>query len=501
MAFLEVRNLSKSFPGVVALRDVDIAADLGEVHAIVGANGAGKTTLMNILAGALAPSAGEVCVNGQQMAGFSPLRSRELGISAVYQDLNLVAELSVARNVFLGREPAGRFGLIDRDRLMAETSTLLDHYRFGLRSGDVVGDLTVAQRQLVEIARALSIEARVLILDEPTAVLSLAEQSNLFDIILNLKRDNLLTLYVSHRLGEIFEIADRVSVLRDGRKIATVSTDEIEETELVRMMIGHEVRQSFHLPDVDPTASPVLQAVYRSGAQVTELALRPGEIVGLAGFVGAGRSYLARALVGLGGPGEATVRVQGEARKFRTPEDAFRDGIIYLTEDRKRDGLFSNLSILTNATAAALPLFSRLGVVRGTAERQEGGRILKQLRLVARSLHSPITELSGGNQQKVVFGRALLREPRVLICDEPTRGIDVGAKDEIYDLLIELAARGVAIILISSEVKELLAITHRILVMRDRAVVEEFETRGAAEDEILLAATGVRGTRPRGVAQ
>ena len=490
MPFLEIAGLSKSFPGVDALQRFDLEAEFGEVHAIVGANGAGKSTLMNILAGALAPSAGEIRVGGKTVATYAPREARELGISTVFQEFSLIPQLSVARNIFLGREPVTTVGMIDIGRLNAETQSLLDRYRFGLRAEDIVEDLSVAEQQFVEIARALSVAARVLVLDEPTAVLSLREQENLFDIIDKLKRDNLLVLYVSHRLDEVFAIADRVTVLRDGKKIGTMRTAETDQAALVRMMIGHDVRQWYPLPKVDPVGPPVLQVTYRSAGGVTRFAVRRGEIIGLAGFVGAGRSYLARALVGLAKRDEIELKIAGRPRHFRSPEHAIRDGVVYLTEDRKRDGLFANLSVLVNTTAAGLGLFSRLGLIRKSVERAEGGGMLARLRLVASSLTAPVQQLSGGNQQKVVFGRALLCKPKVLICDEPTRSVDVGAKDEIYDLLIELADQGVAIIVISSEVKELLMITHRILVMRNRAVVEELQTRQAEEDQILLAATG-----------
>jgi ABC-type sugar transport system ATPase subunit len=484
MAFLEIRGLSKTFPGVTALDGVDLAAEAGEVHALVGANGAGKSTLMNVLAGVLSPNTGEIRLAGRPVAFAAPRAAREAGVSIVYQESSAIPDLTVAENIFLGREPSRRLGLLDRRRLYGEARRLLDHYHLPLDPAAPVRHLSVAGQQLVEIARALSISARILILDEPTAVLSLAEQRNLFDIIAGSKGPHRLILYVSHRLEEVLAIADRITVLRDGRKVATVAAAGLRQADLVRLMVGHDLRESFPLPA--PASSPPLLDVAVEG-NPARLQVRRGEIVGLAGLVGAGRSRLGRAL---GGLEPIDLRIDGRPVRLRSPADALAHGIVYLTEDRKGEGLFANLSVLVNTTAAALPSLSRLGVLSAASERAAGEAILGRLRLVARSLGAPVRELSGGNQQKVIFGRALLGRPRVLVCDEPTRGIDVGAKDEIYELLIELARQGVAIVLISSEMKEVLALSHRIVVMRDGRVVREFAGDEAKEHDVLMAAMG-----------
>jgi len=494
VAFLEIRGLSRRFPGVDALRDVNLDAEPGEVHALIGANGAGKSTLMNLLGGVLPASSGEIRLAGARFAPSSPRAAQAAGVSTVYQELSLIAQRSIDENIFLGREPANRLGIVDRARLRTETETLLRRYHLPLDPLAPVEELTVAQQQMVEIARALSVQARVLILDEPTAVLSLHERENLFDIIKTLKGEGVLVLYVSHRLDEIFAIADRVTVLRDGRKIATVGTAETTERELVRMMIGHDVRDRLPLPHVPMDEPPLLEVTYETEARRCSFVLRRGELLGIAGFVGAGRSFLARSIMGAARTGRLEMRLAGQPLRIESPRDAINHGILYLTEDRKREGLFDTRSVLDNTTAAALPLFSRAGILHKRTERQRANAVLDGLRLVAHSLDAPVIELSGGNQQKVVLGRALLRQPKVLICDEPTRGVDVGAKEEIYAILLGLAEQGVGIIVISSEAKELLALTHRTLVMRDRTIVAEFQADAANEAEILLAATGAART-------
>jgi ribose transport system ATP-binding protein len=483
MTLLEIRGLTKTFPGVTALAGVGLAIDAGEVHAVVGANGAGKSTLMHVLAGVTAPTAGEIRLDGVPVAFGSPRAAREHGISIVYQESSAIPGLTVAETVFLGHEPSGRFGVLDRRRMLADAGRLLARYHLALEPGATVGSLSVAGQQLVEIARALSVASRILIFDEPTAMLSLAEQRNLFDIIAALRTPDRAILYVSHRLEEIFSIADRISVLRDGRKVATLRTADVRQADLVRLMVGHEVAATATTP-APAVAAPRLEVEARGGLRLT---VGPGEILGLAGLVGSGRSRLARAVAGLE---PVTLRVDGRPVRITSPRAALRAGIVYLTEDRKREGVFGELSVLRNTTAAALPRLSRLGFLRPSAERAACRSILERLRLVARSLGAPARQLSGGNQQKVILGRALLAEPRVLVCDEPTRGIDVGAREEIYARLGELARQGVSIILIASDLAELLALSHRVLVLRDGRIVGELPGGAAREHDVLMLATG-----------
>jgi ABC-type sugar transport system ATPase subunit len=483
---LEIKGLTKRFPGVLALEGVDFSAEAGEVHALVGANGAGKSTLMNLLSGVFRPTEGEILIDGEAVQLSSPGVAVGCGVSTVYQEFSSIPQLTVAQNIFLGREPCGKTGILSLGKMYADARAILDKYHLDLDETSLVENLTVANLQLVEIARALSVESRILILDEPTAVLSLPEQENLFRIIEQLKQQGMLILYVSHRMEEIFSISDRVTVLRDGRKIDTVKTEEITPADIIRMMIGHDIDQSSGLSAI--SGEPVLEVKFkdnRRGFKVVK-----GEILGVAGLVGAGRTRLARKLIGAESNDDMEITLNGERINPASPQDAIQKGVVYLTENRKYDGLFANLSVLKNTTASALKRFSSLGFLAQNNERQKGVEILDRLHLVASSVDVPISTLSGGNQQKAIFGRALLCNPTILICDEPTRGVDVGAKEEIYQLLVELAEQGVAIIFISSEMKELFAAAHRLLVLHEGDIVEDLPTEQLSEEKVLQAATG-----------
>jgi len=494
MPLLQVGNLHKHYPGVAALKGVDFSGESGEVHAIVGANGAGKSTLMNLISGATSPTGGEIRLDGVAVSLTSPQVAQNLGIATVYQEFSLVPQLTIARNIFLGREPRGAFGLIDEARLNADAASLLAKFHIALDPRTEVSSLSVAEQQLVEIMRALSFSARILILDEPTAVLSLAEQDNLFAMMRQLRSEGMLILYVSHRLEEVMAIADRVTVLRDGSKVGTREIDELSIDELVKMMIGERCGTAGSVASV-PADAGRYDIAYTTNVGTQDIAVRRGEIVGLAGLVGAGRTTFARALAGFGCASARThVKYDKQSLDNASPQAAMRSGIVYLTEDRKRDGIFAGIDIIGNATAAALAKNGRFGLRDRGAERRRSQAILERMRLVAASLDMPIDKLSGGNQQKVVLGRALLVSPRFLICDEPTRGVDIGAKSEIHDLLRELAAQGTAIIVISSEIDELLALSHRIVVMSDRRFVTEIAAAEADETTILTAAASSGAT-------
>ena len=486
-ALLEVRGLTKRFGAVTALDGVDFTGRRGQVHALTGANGAGKSTLMNLLAGVNTPSAGEIRIDDAPVHFASPAQARAAGISAVYQELTVLPELTVAQNIWLGREPRTRWGLLDRQALLARTGLLLAEYGLPLAPARVAGTLSVAGRQLVEIARALSTSARILTLDEPTAVLSAAERTRLFDIVGQLKRRGLLILFVSHRLDEVFEISDEVTVLRNGRRVISTGTAGLDRAMLVRHMVGHDVDERTLAEAPPPTARPAIEVSVRGGGGPLEMRLAPGEIVGLGGLVGAGRTRLARRIAGLDPQAFADFRIGERRFAVRSAADAIRHGVVYLTEDRKRDGLFSGLSVLNNCSAGTLGSVSRLGLMDRRAERRRVAPLLAQLKVVAASVHAPVRSLSGGNQQKVLFARALLARPTLLICDEPTRGVDVGAREDIYGLIETLGREGVAVLLISSDLKELLSMCHRVLVVRDAAVVAELPAN-ASERDIVDAA-------------
>ena len=472
---LELRGLGKRYGGTWALEAVDLSARAGEVHALLGANGAGKSTLLNLLAGIAAPSAGVIRLDGHDVRFASPADAAAARIASVHQELTVLPQLTVAENVWLGREPRRRLGLLDRRALRADTVAVVRRHGLPLDPDTVAGRLSVAGRQLVEIARALSALPRILTLDEPSAVLSTQERDRLFAIVRTLTAQGLLVLFVSHRLDEVFELTDRVTVLRNGRRVFDGRTAQVTRRELVQHMVGHAVEE--RIAPRRPVASGSARTEIRiEGRQVppVTIELAAGEIVGLGGLVGAGRTRLARRLAGLEPGVTATYRLgNGESFTIRSAREAIGRGIVYLTEDRKRDGLFLNLPVAANASAAALGRIARLGWLSRGHEHAAVRPVLDRLRLVAASLRMPVRSLSGGNQQKVLFGRALLARPRVLVCDEPTRGVDVGAREEIYSLIEALATSGVAIVLISSDLKELIGVAQRILVVRDARIVAE----------------------------
>ena len=485
---LELRGIGKRFPGVDALVDVDFAAERGRVHALVGANGAGKSTLIGLLSGVYPPSTGEIRLDGRKVTFHSPREARQAGISTVYQELTVLPNLSVAENVFLGREPRIGWGVVDFSRAEAEARRLFERYSLALDPRAMTGRLPIGQQQIVELARALFTASQVLILDELTAALSNAEQEMLFGIVGRLKRAGLLVIYVSHRLEEVFALADRVTVLRDGRHVTTQPVSTLSQRELIRLIVGHSVSERFELPEVAAAGPPLLEVSVATGTGRKDFSVRAGEILGLAGVLGSGRTRLARSLAGLEPRSRVAARVGGKDVVPSSPRAAIANGIVYLTEDRNTDGLFGNLSVLANATAGALGKFACAGIMRLKNERRTASEMLDRLQLVARSLDAPVRVLSGGNQQKTLFARALLCRPQLLICDEPTRGVDVGAREQIYSILIDLAGRGIGVIVISSELKELLAICHRLLVVRDGSLYEELEPSISEHDLAMIAA-------------
>jgi len=490
VSFLTVSGLAKSFPGVRALDGVDFDLERGEIHALVGENGAGKSTLIKALGGAIVPERGELLLAAEPVPAGDPLAARRLGISIVYQELSLVPELTVAENIFLGREEGP---LLRRAPMARAAQALLDELDAHVPAGALVRDLSVAQRQMVEIARALLGESRVLILDEPSATLSAPEVRRLFAVLRGLRERGLGIVYVSHRLEEIFAIADRVTVLRDGRRVATASVAGLERGQLIRWMVGRELAEEFP-PRHSNLGDDVLEVRGLSCPgrfSNASFEVRRGEIVGLAGLVGAGRTSVALALFGaLEARGE--VLLEGRPARFTRPFQAIDSGLGYVTEDRKGRGLFGLLGAGENITITYLRAFARSGLLSPAREQAAAAGAAKDFDIRAAGLRQTAATLSGGNQQKLLLARYLLRPRKLLILDEPTRGIDVGAKAEIYDLMNRLTARGLAILMISSELPEVLAMSDRVVVMHEGRTTEALDRALATPERVMELATGGR---------
>jgi rhamnose transport system ATP-binding protein len=497
---LEVRGIEKSFPGVRALSGVSFDVRPGEVHALLGENGAGKSTLIKIVSGVYQPDAGSILVNGKQVHFSTPDDARRAGVATIYQELLLFPELSVAENIFLGHAPRAGVGRIDWRAMRAEAARLLDSLEIDDLSPDqIVGALTVGNRQRVEILRALSHDARILIMDEPTAALTETDVTRLFDVVRRLKRRGVGIVYISHRLDEIFAIADRVTVLRDGAYVGSRDVADTNVAELVTMMVGRRLESLFP-KTVAPIGAPVLEArdlVRRPLTKGVSLTVRAGEIVGLAGLVGSGRSELAQTLFGMTPSESGEIRLNGESVRIDSPERARAKGVAYVPEDRGTQGLVRGMSVLHNFSLAALGSLSRAGFIDRAAERRMAQRGVARFSVKTSSVDEIAGRLSGGNQQKIVLGKWLANNPRLLILDEPTRGIDVGAKAEIHRLMSQLAAEGVAILMISSELPEVLGMSDRVLVMREGRLVAEFDRAEATSEAVGAAMMGGTSSEER----
>ncbi len=490
---ISVQNLSKSFPGVKALDRVQFDLRPGEVHALMGENGAGKSTLMKILAGVYRKDSGEVLLDGQPVDIESPAHAQSLAIGIIHQELHLMGHLTAAQNIFLGREPRKLGGLLlDDEQLNRDAQVLFDRMNLALAPTTVVGELTVARQQMVEIAKALSHKSRVLIMDEPTAALNNAEIDELFRIIRQLRSEGVGIVYISHKMDEIQRIADRITVMRDGTYVATVPATT-PMAEVIAMMVGRQLTQAEkHIPDT--SASEVLLDVrgLNRGRAIRDVSfsVRRGEILGFAGLMGAGRTEVARAVFGADPIDAGEVRVRGEPIRLRSPQDAVRAGIGYLSEDRKHFGLATGMDVESNITLPSLRRWLKWGVfLNQPAIRAIGQQMVEKLRIKTPSLTQTARLLSGGNQQKVVIAKWLVQDCEVLIFDEPTRGIDVGAKSEIYKLLNELAAQGRAIVVISSELPEVLLLSHRIVVMCEGRITGEVPGDAATQESLMALAT------------
>ena len=489
---LEMRNISKAFAGVQALRDVSFTCRRGRVHALVGENGAGKSTLIKILAGAYQTDSGDIFYKGQHYTHLTTRQALDNGIRIIYQELNLIPYLTVAENIFLGREPRTPLGLVNTKRLYEQSTQVLKRLDVEMNLRTPVGELTVARQQMVEIAKALSQQADLIVMDEPSAILAGQELETLFLIIESLVKQGVTVIYISHRLDEVFRIADEVTVLKDGVVIGAKPIDQLTRPSLIQMMVGRSLEEVF--PKAQrPRGEPILVAdnITSDAVRQCSLTLHSGEILGVAGMVGSGRTELARALFGADPLRAGRITLRGRSMSFRSPAQAVKSGLALVPEDRKTHGLFLELSIRTNITLAILNQLTRYGVLQRQAEDERVERARADLSIAMTSPRQEVQFLSGGNQQKVVLAKWLETSPAVVILDEPTRGIDIGAKFEIYHLMRQLTDRGVAILMISSELLEILGMSDRILVMHGGQIVGEFSRDEATEDKIMeLATTG-----------
>ncbi len=494
-----MRRISKTFPGVRALSDVQLDIFAGEVHALMGENGAGKSTLMKILAGAYTPDAGaEITIDGRPAQIDGPLSAKAHGIAIIYQELALSPNLTVAENIYLGREPT-RGGSIDRAGMIAGCADILTNLgaTFGPRT--LVGDLSIAEQQMVEVARAIHARSRILVMDEPTTALSSRETRKLFELIQRLKANGLAIIYISHRMAEVYELAERVSVLRDGGYVGTLTRDEIRPESIVRMMVGRDL-SSFYKKDHRPgTHNQMVLQVEGIGAggrvKRGSFVLHAGEVLGLAGLVGAGRTELARLLYGAEPHSSGTITLNGRAVNFRSPSEAIDAGLVYLTEDRKAQGLFLDMPVGENINLGVIGRDAKFaGWLDRARAKSRSLAAIKAMTIRVTGPEVPVGALSGGNQQKVLLSRLLETQPKVLILDEPTRGVDIGAKSEIYRIIDDLAKSGAAVLVISSELPEVVGIADRVVVMREGETVGEVGGDSGVpitEETIMAFATGV----------
>ncbi len=492
---LVAKNVSKVFPGTQALDNVTLDLLPGEIHALVGENGAGKSTLMNILSGVVTPDSGQIDIAGQPVQILNPKHAQELGIGTVFQELSLVPSLNIAENVFANRAPLRAFGMVDWRKLYQRTRELMAPFDVNVDARTLVRDLTVSAKQLVEIAKALSLNAKILLLDEPTSALTPDEVQHLFGVIRRLKADQIGIVYISHRMREVFEIADRITVLRDGRRVGTYPIADVTPEEVIRRMVGREITTAAEkrATSADGSTGEVLRVEGLSNGSYyrdISFSLRRGDVVGIAGVKGSGRSNVARTLAGVERAEAGTIWIEGRQVKINSPVDAIALGIGYLPEERKIDGLFLQMSISHNISVTDLPHFARWGLMDRRKENAVAESFVDRLGIRTPSVCQIVGRLSGGNQQKVMLSKWLITQPKILVIDEPTKGVDVGAKAEIHSLLRKLADQGVGILFISSELPEILALSDRILVMHEGRLAGELPVAEATEANIMALASG-----------
>ncbi len=483
---LSMLNISKSFPGVKALSHVDFTVRQGEVHCLIGANGAGKSTLMKILTGVYDKDEGDIYFEGSKVEIGNPARSKELGIAIIYQELSLIDHLSVAENIFLGSYLKPAYGLLSWRKLRREAADILERFGISIPVDKRVGELSAGHKQIVELAKAIASHARLIIMDEPSTTLSQKEVETLFRVIGDLKRQGITVIYISHKLEELFAIGDRVTVMRDGRYIATKALTELDEEELVELIIGHKAVRHVHVKH-ERQFEELLRVEHLTTKHVHNVSfeLGKGEIIGLYGLVGSGRTEVLRALYGADKLQRGTIHLHGRQRIIQSPGQAIRAGMGLVPENRKTEGAMLHLSVQENAVISSHHLFSRFSILKGHQVRQAVKERIQALNIKTPHQDTLMVNLSGGNQQKVIISRWLIRDSELLLFDEPTQGIDIGAKEEIYKIMRSLAAEGKGIIVVSSEINELLQVCDRILVMYSGRLVGEFDDPRNEKEEIL----------------
>jgi ABC-type sugar transport system ATPase subunit len=494
---MELRGITKTFPGVKSLDNVNFTLYRGEVHALVGENGAGKSTLMKIMAGIYKPESGEIYYKGKLTNWASPLEAKKNGISVIHQELQLAPNLTVAENVLMGTDlPKNRFGIVNWEEINKRAKELLVSIGSDLDPKQIVSQLSVSQQQIVEIARALSIKADIIIMDEPSATLTDKEIMKLFTLINLLKSRGIAVVYVSHRMEEIFQISDRCTVLRDGQWIATLNTKNITEQELVKLMVGRDVSHIFNKgrPKYERKIEvPLLETEKLSDGGILKdgtINVYPGEIVGISGLVGSGRSELLRAIFGASKVLGGEIKINGQKVSIKSPVDAINHGIALIPESRKEQGLFLQLGVGENISVLKLNKMARLGFIKRGEKRELEKEYIKKLTVKTSSIENQIANLSGGNQQKAIIARWLTIKPKILLLDEPTRGIDVGAKTEIYDIIKKLASQGIGVIVVSSDLPEILSISNRVFVMCEGKIVAELQENDINQETIMMYAAG-----------
>jgi len=489
---LKLDNITRKFPGVVALNNVSLEVKTGEVHILLGENGAGKSTLVKILSGAYSKDSGEIFLNGNKVEIKNPKHAQDLGIGVIYQELNLIPHLTVAENIFLGREFSYPAGLIDSKKIIEETKKLLSELNVNINPNELVSSLGTAQQQMVEIAKALSLNSKILIMDEPTSSLTKNEIETLFKTIRKLKQKDVAIIYISHRLEELFEIGDRVTVLRDGSLIETKLIADTNRAELIKLMVNRDLKDHFPKREKQ-TGNEILKVVGLSTENLLKnisFSLYAGEIIGIYGLLGSGRTELARAIFGADKIESGEIFIKEKPVKINSPCKAIKEGIGFLTEDRKTQGLILDLAVKENISITSLDELTSFGVIKLKEELRISDSYISELKIKTIGSNQDVRSLSGGNQQKVVFAKWLNSETNIFIFDEPTRGIDVGAKQEIYELMNKLTQNGYGIIMISSELPEVLGMSDRILVMHNGEITAEFENKDLTQEMIISSAIG-----------